>query len=75
MHDGAILHVYDPQVTREQVSRRNREFTGICFHQALLEFSDHDMSFDFDKQFVSAIDPASAAKGSHAIVVLTEWDM
>ncbi|KAF4655364.1 hypothetical protein FOZ61_007623 [Perkinsus olseni] len=60
MHDGAVLHVYDPQVTREQ---------------ALLEFSDHDMSFDFDKQFVTAADPSSAARDSHAIVVLTEWDM
>ncbi|KAF4752252.1 hypothetical protein FOZ62_018019, partial [Perkinsus olseni] len=60
MHDGALLHVYDPQVTREQ---------------ALLEFSDHDMSFDFDNQFVTAVDPSSAARDSHAIVVLTEWDM
>ncbi|CEL95669.1 unnamed protein product [Vitrella brassicaformis CCMP3155] len=59
MSDGAILHVYDPKVTREQ---------------ALQEFRDHRLEFDFEKQFFWEEDAESAVQDSHAILILTEWD-
>jgi UDPglucose 6-dehydrogenase len=59
LQDGAVLHVYDPQVTRAQ---------------ALQEFKDHNMDFDFDTQFITESSAQSACRDAHAIVVMTEWD-
>eukprot|EP01066_Platyproteum_vivax_P019949 Platyproteum_vivax@DN7717_c0_g1_i1.p1 len=58
MRDGAHLHVYDPKV----------EYT-----QALCEFSEQNLEFDFKKQFIFS-SPEEAIEDAHAIVVLTEWD-
>merc|ERR1712039_854906 len=58
MQDGAIVHVYDPKVSRED---------------ALLEFKYHGMEVN-DEQFIFATSPSAAADEAHAIVVLTEWD-
>merc|ERR1712203_1187619 len=58
MQDGAIVHVYDPKVQRED---------------AMLEFKYHGMEVN-EEQFIFAASPAEAADGAHAIVVLTEWD-
>merc|ERR1712060_426898 len=58
MQDGAIVHVYDPKVQRDD---------------AMLEFKYHGMEVG-DEQFVFAASPSAAAEGAHAIVVLTEWD-
>jgi len=57
LQDGAIVHVYDPKVTRED---------------AATEMGYHGMEVPED-QFVFAPDAASAVEGAHAIVVLTEW--
>merc|ERR1719488_36188 len=59
LQDGAVLHVYDPQVTRAQ---------------ALMEFKDHNMDFDFDTQFITESSAQNACREAHAIVVMTEWD-
>merc|ERR1711972_739164 len=58
MQDGAVVHVYDPKVRRED---------------ALAEFRYHNMDVD-ERRLVFAPSPAAAVEGSHAIVVLTEWD-
>ena len=61
MKDGAVLHVYDPKVTKEQ---------------ALIEFADHglDRVLDLEKQFKFEAEVKEAVQGAHAVVVLTEWD-
>jgi len=58
LQDGAVVHVYDPKVKRED---------------ALAEFRYHQMEVD-ERRLIFAASPAAAAEDSHAIVVLTEWD-
>ena len=58
MQDGAVVHVYDPKVKKED---------------ALLEFKYHNMPVD-ESRLVFAPSPEAAVDGAHAIVVLTEWD-
>jgi len=58
MSDGAVIHVYDPKVAKED---------------ALTEFSYHGIEVPSD-QFLFSSSPQEAADGAHAIVVLTEWD-
>jgi len=58
MQDGALVHVYDPKVKRED---------------ALDEFRYHDMKVD-ESRLVFCPSAKAAVDGSHAIVVLTEWD-
>lgn len=58
MQDGAIVHVYDPKVTREN---------------AKAEMQHHGIEVP-EEQFVFAENPAAAVEGAHAIVVLTEWE-
>jgi UDPglucose 6-dehydrogenase len=58
MEDGAIVHVYDPKVTREA---------------AVEEFSLHGFEVN-DRQLVWSPSAEESVKDAHAIVVLTEWD-
>merc|ERR1712151_1364085 len=58
LQDGAIVHVFDPKVKKED---------------AMAEFRYHNMQVD-EEQFIFASSPSAAAEGAHAIVVLTEWD-
>merc|ERR1712098_663987 len=58
MEDGAILHVYDPKVTRES---------------AVAEMEHHGMDVP-DDQFIFADSAVEAVEDAHAIVVLTEWE-
>jgi UDPglucose 6-dehydrogenase len=58
MQDGAIVHVYDPKVTR---------------NDAVNEMKHHDLEVP-DEQFIFSPTPAEAVEGAHAIVVLTEWE-
>merc|ERR1712187_788907 len=58
MEDGANVHVYDPQVLRED---------------AIREFEDHGMKVK-DEKLIFTKTAEEAAEGAHAIVVLTEWD-
>lgn len=59
MDEGAKLLIYDPKVPETQI--RN-ELTLVTSKEAV------------DKLVTVCHDPNEAAKGSHAIVVLTEWD-
>merc|ERR1711979_124197 len=58
LQDGAIVHVYDPKVKKED---------------ALNEFRYHNMQVD-ENRFVFSSTPQEAVADAHAIVVLTEWD-
>ena len=58
MEHGAIVHVYDPKVTREA---------------ALEEFSLHGFEVN-DRQLVWSPSAEESVKDAHAIAVLTEWD-
>merc|ERR1719188_2463161 len=56
--DGAVVHVYDPKVKKED---------------ALLEFKYHNMEVD-PSRLIFTSTPDEAVDGAHALVVLTEWD-
>merc|ERR1712117_412258 len=58
LQDGAMVHVYDPKVKRED---------------ALTEFKYHNMPVD-ESRLTFAKTPEEAVDGAHALVVLTEWD-
>lgn len=58
MQDGAIVHVYDPKVEKED---------------ALIEFKYHGVEVN-QSLFHFSASPEEAVDGAHAIVVLTEWD-
>jgi UDPglucose 6-dehydrogenase len=58
LDDGALVHVFDPKVEKED---------------ALREFAYHGLSVESERLVFEAT-PAAAAEGAHAIVVLTEWD-
>jgi len=58
MQDGAILQVYDPQVTRES---------------ACAEMKHHGVEVPED-QFKFCASAAEAVEDAHAIVILTEWN-
>lgn len=65
LEDGAIIHLYDPQVTEAQI------------YKDLLEAAagnDH-LEQCIKKNLIIAKDPYEAANAAHAIVILTEWDM
>merc|ERR1711865_910872 len=57
MQDGAILQVYDPQVTRESAAD---------------EMKHHGMDVP-DAQFKWMASASEAVQDAHAIVILTEW--
>merc|ERR1711893_144338 len=58
LQDGAVVHVYDPKVKKED---------------ALAEFKYHGMQVD-ESRLIFADTPKEAVDGAHALVVLTEWD-
>jgi len=62
--EGAKIHVYDPQVNREEMWSEMAYTCGISpATDALL-----------DENVITSPDVYSACEGSHAIAVLTEWD-
>merc|ERR1711902_290772 len=58
MDDGAIVHVFDPKVKKED---------------AMSEFKYHNMEVD-ERRLIFSDKPDETVAGAHAIVVLTEWD-
>jgi len=58
MQDGAVVHVYDPKVKKED---------------ALQEFKYKNMQVD-ESKLIFENSPTEAVDGAHALVVLTEWD-
>merc|ERR1719188_1246153 len=58
LQDGALVHVYDPKVKKED---------------ALTEFKYHNMQVD-ENRLIFSRSAEEAVDGAHALVVLTEWD-
>merc|ERR1712051_425179 len=58
LQDGAIVHVFDPKVKKED---------------AMQEFKYKNMQVD-ESKLVWAKSPQEAVESAHAIAVLTEWD-
>merc|ERR1719428_1654573 len=58
LQDGAVVHVYDPKVKKED---------------ALADFRYHNLQVD-ESRFVFSKTPQEAVDGAHALVILTEWD-
>merc|ERR1739837_31413 len=58
LQDGAIVHVFDPKVKKED---------------ALAEFRYHNLQVD-ESRLIFSDTPSQAVDQAHALVVLTEWD-
>merc|ERR1711979_154057 len=58
LQDGALVHVYDPKVKKED---------------ALTEFKYHNMDVD-ENRLIFTKSAEEAVDGAHALVILTEWD-
>jgi UDPglucose 6-dehydrogenase len=68
--DKAILSIYDPQVSQEQIQR------DLSMHKSELDRPPHlqPASPTAIKQVTFVWDAYEAAKGAHGICILTEWD-
>lgn len=62
--EGAKIHVYDPQVSREDMWSEMKYTCGIC----------PEDTPKLGESVVTSPGPYEAADGSHAIAVMTEWD-
>jgi len=69
LEERARLTIYDPQVPESQI---RGELTAV-FQDAVGGLSEHHLRL-IENNVVVSRDPYEAAKGSHAIAVLTEWD-
>ena len=63
LQENAKIHVYDPQVTREEMWLEMNYTCGV----------NHENNPRLDEHVVTATDPYEACKGSHAICIMTEW--
>jgi len=64
LQENAKIHVYDPQVTREDMWIEMSYTCGV----------NHDNTPRLDDHVITATDPYEACKGAHAICIMTEWD-
>lgn len=62
--EGANVHIYDPQVSRDDMWKEMEYTCGIGPQQTP----------KLDEAITTSTDAYSAADGSHAIAVMTEWD-
>jgi len=63
LQEGAIVHVYDPQVKREDMFAELNYTCGI----------NKDNTPDLEESVITETCPYEACKDSHALCVLTEW--
>ena len=63
LQENAKIHVYDPQVTREEMWLEMNYTCGV----------NHENNPRLDEHVITATDPYEACKGSHAICIMTEW--
>lgn len=68
MDDQAIIHVYDPQVPKEQILK------DIEYVYETTGRRTKDAKRVAEEQIIVHNDPYEATKEAHAIAVLTEWD-
>jgi UDPglucose 6-dehydrogenase len=64
LEEAAKIHIYDPQVTREEMWS---EMNYTCH-------INHDNTPGLDDSITTCTDAYSACDGAHAICTLTEWD-
>jgi len=64
LQEQAKIHVYDPEVKREDMWTEMNYTCGV----------NHDNTPGLDESVVTATDPYEACEGSHAVLVMTEWD-
>lgn len=62
--EGARIHVYDPQVSREDMWSEMQYTCGIC----------PTNTPKLDESVITSPDAYTASEGSHALAILTEWD-
>jgi UDPglucose 6-dehydrogenase len=63
LQENAKIHVYDPQVTREEMWLEMNYTCGV----------NHENTPRLDEHVITSTDPYEACKGSHAICIMTEW--
>jgi UDPglucose 6-dehydrogenase len=64
LEEAALVHVYDPQVTREQMLEEMKYTLKV----------DHASHPQLDSMLLTSPDPYAACKDAHAVAILTEWD-
>lgn len=64
LQENAMVHVYDPQVSREDMWIELNYTCGI----------NKDNTPRLEESVTTSTDPYDACDGSHAIAVMTEWD-
>lgn len=64
LQENAIVHVYDPQVKREDMWHEMDYTCGV----------NKDNTPMLEESVITSTDPYDAADGSHAIAIMTEWD-
>lgn len=64
IQEQAKIHVYDPQVKREDMWIEMDYTCGV----------NHTNTPTLDSSVITATDPYEACDGAHALLVLTEWD-
>ncbi|CAB9521166.1 glucose 6-dehydrogenase [Seminavis robusta] len=64
LEEGARMHVYDPQVSREDMWIEMNYTCGV----------NHDNTPGLDESVITETDVYAACDGAHALAVLTEWD-
>mmetsp|Transcript_222 Transcript_222/g.311 ORF Transcript_222/g.311 Transcript_222/m.311 type:complete len:475 (+) Transcript_222:52-1476(+) len=64
LQEQAKLHIYDPEVTRDDMWSEMSYTCGI----------NHENTPELDSAVTTCTDPYDACDGAHAILVLTEWD-
>jgi len=64
LDENAKIHVYDPQVTRDDMWIEMEYTCGVT----------HGNTPNLDDYVTTSDDPYEACKGAHAICIMTEWD-
>ena len=64
LQENAKIHIYDPQVTREEMWHEMNYTCGV----------NHDNTPRLDEMVITEKDVYETCKDSHAVCILTEWD-
>lgn len=64
LEEAAIVHVYDPKVTRSQ----------MLVEMDYTLHVNHETNPKLDEMLITSPDPYAAAAGAHAVAIMTEWD-
>jgi UDPglucose 6-dehydrogenase len=64
LQEQAKLHIYDPEVTRDEMWSEMNYTCGL----------NHENTPTLDSAVTTSRDPYEAMDGAHAICILTEWD-